>query len=234
MTENELKDKINQNLVEIDKGIGKYEDRHAIEMLMAQYILNDNPSNQKMNISLFALNQPDVSIEWNDMGIFRGAEKVRKFIEEQGLRRVYQGEYLSRWLATQIIEISEDGKSAEAAWLAPGAEAFTESNGKVNSLWNFVRFAVDFIKEEKEWKIWHLCMFQDVRCEYEKGWGIDNYKWVYKGKQPDAENEDSTWVNPYNTGYIQEPIPSIPMPYETYKDNSWIFSNEPTYGKKRS
>lgn len=226
MSDEEMLNELDTEIAELELRIKRYEDRHAIEMLFGHYIIRDNPRNLKKNISLFAMEQPDVSVEYADMGIFRGAKNVEMFIRKQSSLPVYEGIYRIRWLATPMIEIAKDGKTARGAWIAPGAEAFVEANGsgKGHALWNFVRFAVDFIKEEQGWKIWHLRMFQEVRCDFDKGWGKDFCQYVYFGKQENCESGDSTYDNPYSPTFIQEVIPKCPKPYETWNDEMWYLN----------
>ena len=219
---------------ELEARVGSYEDRHEIEMVMGHYALRDNPRNMMKNLQFFALEEPDVSVEWGDQGRFVGAEKVKAFFEREARRLVYEGEYRVRWLTTPMIQIALDRRTAKCVWVAPGAEAMVDPDGTPHQLWNFVRFAVDFIRVDGHWKIWHMRMFQDVRCDFEKGWAKDNYKWVYRGKHPESEPCAPTYVNPVNPSFVQEAIPACPCPYESWTDESWIFGREPLYGKKKN
>lgn len=219
---------------ELENRVGRYEDRLAIEKIMGRYVLYDNPKNMHRAMALFASQQADVSIEWADKGCFVGRKKVEKFLDDQSRFTVYEGRYRVRWLTNPMIQIAADRKTARAAWCAPGAEAMVESSGTPRQLWNFVRFAVDFIREGEEWRIWHLRMFQDVRCEYEDGWAKDYYRYVYSGRQPGSEAVESTYVNAVNPTYVQEAIPACPCPYETWDGDGWVFGQEPLFGKRKN
>lgn len=225
---------LDARIEELENRVGAYEDRHEIEMVMGHYILRDNPRNMKKNLEFFALDKEDVSVEWGDMGRFTGAKKVREFLEKQADMLVYEGQYRTRWLTTPMIEVAKDRQTAKAVWMAPGAEAGVEADGTAHQLWNFVRFAVDFIKMDGHWKFWHFRMFQDVRCDFEKGWVRDNYKWIFHGKQIGADSAEPTYVNPYNRAAVQEAIPACPCPYESWTDESWVFGSESLFGKRKN
>lgn len=65
---------------------------------------------------------------------------------------------------TPIIEVAGDGKTAKGLWYSPGISTNAVfKNGKVETggNWFFEKYAVDFIKEDGEWKIWHIGMYYD-------------------------------------------------------------------------
>lgn len=67
------------------------------------------------------------------------------------------GQLLLHVTTTAIIEVAEDGLTAKGYWYSPGMIAETGSDG--NAIWE--AYGADFIKEDGEWKIWHLHMYTD-------------------------------------------------------------------------
>ncbi|MCD7749423.1 MAG: nuclear transport factor 2 family protein [Oscillospiraceae bacterium] len=67
------------------------------------------------------------------------------------------GQLLLHVTTTAIIEVAEDGQTAKAFWYSPGMIA--ESGQSGNTIWE--AYGVDFVKEDGEWKMWHLHMFTD-------------------------------------------------------------------------
>ena len=67
------------------------------------------------------------------------------------------GQLLLHVTTTGIIEVADDGLTARGYWYSPGMIREVGSSG--NSIWE--AYGVDFIKENGEWKIWHLHMFTD-------------------------------------------------------------------------
>ena len=152
------------------------------------------------------------------------------------------GQLLLHVTTTAIIEVAEDGKTAKGYWYSPGMIAETGMAG--NSIWE--AYGADFVKEDGEWKMWHLHMYTDFMCQFgdnftsgsgggasggpsgsgEQGGQID-----YQGEQGAAELALSALEKGdylYLTQYTQfssdrlrsemEVVP-IPMPYE-----KWDFS----------
>lgn len=65
---------------------------------------------------------------------------------------------------TPIIEISGDGKTAQGAWYSPGIGVMPiYQDGKIHlqSMLFNEKYGGDFVKENGEWKIWHLQMAYD-------------------------------------------------------------------------
>jgi len=140
---------------------------------------------------IFAQKQPDVSFGQNQ-GIWVGRDNVRKSYvgqtkEQQkkklaALRKWHpdipndikyaaSGELGFHMLTTPLIEIAEDGKTAKGMWYTPGfMTMFNDQNGKWNAGWMFEKYAIDFIKEDGKWKIWHFNALCDFFTPYEKSW----------------------------------------------------------------
>lgn len=74
------------------------------------------------------------------------------------------GEFAMHTSTTPIIEIAGDGQTAKGYWYSPGVGLVPHANGKsvtVGSIFFWEKYAGDFIKENGEWKIWHLGMSYD-------------------------------------------------------------------------
>ena len=83
------------------------------------------------------------------------------------------GEWASHTQSTPIIEIAGDGKSAKAIWESPGLH-FTADirDGKIrkSGSWFWEKYAADFVKEDGQWKIWHVAMYYE---NIPPGWNAD-------------------------------------------------------------
>ena len=67
------------------------------------------------------------------------------------------GQLLLHVTTTAIIEVAEDGQTARGFWYSPGMIA--ESGQSGNTIYE--AYGCDFVKENGEWKMWHLHMFTD-------------------------------------------------------------------------
>ncbi len=73
------------------------------------------------------------------------------------------GQLLLHVITTAIIEVADDGLTAKGYWYTPGMLKQT-GDDPAQTMWE--NYGADFIKEDGEWKIWHLHMYTDFQCEF--------------------------------------------------------------------
>ena len=73
------------------------------------------------------------------------------------------GQMLLHVITTAIIEVADDGLTAKGYWYTPGMLMQT-GDSAAQTMWE--NYGADFIKEDGEWKIWHLHMYTDFQCEF--------------------------------------------------------------------
>lgn len=74
-------------------------------------------------------------------------------------------EYVMHTQETPVIEVAGDGKTAKMICYSIGlaVRGSVDESGKtsIGTGWMWEKYAVDFIKEDGEWKIWHLLNLMD-------------------------------------------------------------------------
>jgi hypothetical protein len=74
-------------------------------------------------------------------------------------------EYVMHTQETPVIEVAGDGKTAKGLWysIGIGVRPNVKSDGTYtkSTEWMWEKYAVDFIKEDGKWKIWHLINMMD-------------------------------------------------------------------------
>jgi len=118
-------------------------------------------------LNLFALTQPDVSYK-TPMGptgpdAIRANLMARKQKHQAGQDPV--GQLHVHPNSTAIIEVAGDGKTAKGVWDSFGPDV--ASIDEVGN-WLYLRKAVDFIKVNGEWKIWHMQDYPVFNTPYDK------------------------------------------------------------------
>ena len=194
---------------------------NEIQNLMGTYTVNHVPKNMADHVELFALEMPDVSVEVGDRGVYRGPEAV-KALFGQTFTMDLKGNLLIHYLATPMIEVAGDGKTAKGVWRSPGIEAVVpKGGGKPVPLWSFGSYACDFIHAGGRWKIWHLHWFRTVKSSFKDGW-VDDLSMAFGGKLPGAAKVGTTTHhNPYTPDSVQDSVPPCPKPYQTWEDDGW-------------
>jgi hypothetical protein len=179
--------------------------------------------------SLFALKTPDVRVEmlW---GTYDGPESVMRWRRSEGHGKPpRKGIFPLHCTATPIVEVAKDGETARGLWLMIGADTVKEPNGKVQAYWAAGGFAMDFIKEDGEWKIWKYFTKGLTRlAPFEIGWHKQNEtraqleEDIEKAmKETGDRRPDRRPTYPWmaTKGEWQENIPPIPLPYEKWDDS---------------
>jgi hypothetical protein len=67
--------------------------------------------------------------------------------------------------STPRVVLSGDGYTAKGNWYVIGQETTWKPDGTVSCHWFNDRLAVDFVRENGQWKIWHLVISNDIHIE---------------------------------------------------------------------
>jgi len=127
---------------------------------------------------------------------------------------------------TPFIIVASDGKTAKGTWESPGFVTALE-NGEVKCLWMWERFAVDFIKEDGKWKIWHFNSMIQFATPYEKSWAQTAFESMVIKRRMDMGGEPEPpspriFNRTYNPKELCGPLtpdfPPQPVPYETFDE----------------
>lgn len=104
------------------------------------------------------------------------------------------GQLLLHVTTTAIIEVAEDGQTAKCFWYSPGMIA--ETGQSANTIWE--AYGVDFVKENGQWKMWHLHMFTDFMGSFYLTLGNSSAAGGMGGQPP--MNEDGSMPAPPDGG----------------------------------
>lgn len=134
--------------------------------------------------------------------------------------------------STGLVYEAYDGKTARGLWYCISQETLPISDTEADARWYMEKLAIDFLKEDGKWKIWHLVIATDLQSEA----GLDYMQQaVYLPDEENAayvefgtpnlpmrtHNEMFNWLDNY---------PAPPVPYQTYnEDNSYAPEGHPDY-----
>ena len=120
-------------------------------------------------------------------------------------------------MSTDVIEVAADGKTARSIWISPGSETAPDA-GKDKGAWCWGKYEVEFIKEDGQWKFWHMTLFPLFLTPYNRSWGEPALKMVGNGEMPDMGDFCHPLEKPFWTygpdAIYPEDEPAIPEPYE--------------------
>ena len=177
-------------------------------------------------------------------GYYVGMEAIRgyylnaheKALEKQKLENgaadVNLGNMYARPVSTGLVELALDGKTAKGLWYSIGHISWAQPDGTARVQWILGKIAVDFLREDDGWKIWHVVIATDLQSEA----GADYMQ--QKVDLPDEENaayvEFGTPNLPMRTHNERynwlDNYPAPPVPYQTFdEDNSYGPEGHPKY-----
>jgi hypothetical protein len=217
-----MTDNIEERLKEMEKKIERLEAYNEIQNLVAKYVNIHTPLSMHLSPELFALKQPDVSVEIAMWGKLIGADQVNNMFKGMSERKPEPGTMFEHQLTTPVIQVADDCKTAKGLWFSPGHETTKDEDGNLQPHWCYGKFGADFIKEDGKWKIWHYHWYDTFMVPYDKSWvdapqpGPDE---VFTPPGITAD-EPPTSRSTYFTDQVRKPIPEYPEPYETWDGKS--------------
>ncbi len=147
-------------------------------------------------------------------------------------------EWVMHTSTTPLIEIADDGQTAQGAWYSPGMGIMpniVDGKVKLTPVMFWEKYGGDFVKEDGVWKIWHLQMAYDfvpglpaeMVADIQKKLGDLAWKGLAGGAQVEAGERMNGALPPgfsqpkysYPAYSPQRPgivYPHLPRPYRTW------------------
>lgn len=163
-----------------------------------------------------------------------GVENVE---ENEGI-----GDLVMHTLTTPIIEVAKDRETAQGVWMSIGLASRVGQDGKPQYVEFWERFAVDFVREDGRWKIWHFQIHSDVMFNIpESMWGMPGIapqaQAVSAGGEPPGGMEGKPGGEQgqamgsdmerqvqmhemYSATTVPKLSPRLPEPYDTWEDTT--------------
>lgn len=232
----------------IETRLKKVEAYQACMNLMGRYSFYHLYGMHEACGDLFALNTRGVATEMM-LGRYEGADGVRKLYPKadqpgklHGPEGGVPGVLNLHAMASTVVEVADDLKTARGVWLSPGVEtspepkdapelerlrddpeALKKAKFSYTPFWAWCKFAADFIQEAGQWKIWHLHVYGIFKSPYSVPWTETPpppFDHIVKGLpgelRPDAPPESK--LHSWSAVEKPECIPVVPEPYETFNE----------------
>jgi hypothetical protein len=217
---------LRKKMKELKHRIERAQAVNACENLMNKYQFYHMRAMRTEETHLFALKSPGACVEmlW---GIYDEPEGVLRWKRSEGYGKPrMKGAFPMHSMSTPIIEVAKNGQTAKGLWYMFGAESGKMPGQKeADANWATGQFAMDFIKEDGEWKIWKYNTTGLIFSPFEKGWmeqnGIPEMLSENNTKRPAeyAADRPPSYAWMAKPGEYWENIPPVPLPYETWDDS---------------
>ena len=161
------------------------QDRGAVENVFNRYMYLHNAFQDEQIIPLWVKRGTEgIRARYTNAGEYTEYDSVIRY--HQG-RPSPEGKLILHATTTPVIEVAADGKTAKGVWLMAGTESgltdpevakeFPDmySPGevlgkKVWAHWVWCKYAIDFLKQDGEWKIWKFRCYELARAPFEENW----------------------------------------------------------------
>jgi hypothetical protein len=209
---------------DLDVIVRRLDDVHEIGNLMGRYEFLASAHMFTETAGLFARTVPQ-KIEIGPLGVWDGMDAAtrcfRGFHDWTSRTGVpVEGQMMQHTLATPVIEVARDGKTAKGVWMSPGHEARI-LRGRLTALWVWGTYGADFIREDDGWKIRNLHVYLDIFTPFEVPWTTPlagEVSDIFPPGLPDQckPNRPSTYSWSYSPTAVRELVPAPPNPHDTY------------------
>lgn len=233
--------------LDLETSVRRWEDQRAIKNLMGKYVLSILLEQREQAFARFWSKRDDVCLGFND-GWYAGAQAVSGWYQAGARRTAAESELMkelfpdklgqlspealygaghldNRPVSAPVIRVAGDGETAKGMWTSMGCYNAFEPEFGPQSHWNWSVYAADFVREDGEWKIWHLQYLTeiDVRC------GTD---WSKPAPAPvprpefaplkefslPAPNVPAQLHQPWSEKRLRMELPPLPAAYEHFSD----------------
>jgi len=182
------------------------EEIEAIKKLQRAYGYYLEHWEEEQIVELFSHN-PEVSVEINDSGLYKGYEAVKNsfnfadhYTAYGGIKKA-PGEFLHILIPLSgIVDLEPDGKRAKGRWYGFGLIAQRRA-GKLQAIISCGIWENEYIKEAKVWKILKLRWATIIASPLDEGWVKTPYLGNPPHKDAPAPGENINFA-PYPSGYI--------------------------------
>lgn len=202
-------------------------DYAEINNIMGRYSYLNGCGRYQEVTELFSKRE-DVSGEIAWFGRYEGQQGIRDlWVGFQGvLSEDRYGMLCNNLMCTPVVEIAEDRQTAQGIWFSPGIETYNDDRNpeEGEAYWCWGKYAVDFIREDGEWKIWHHHMFPIFKVRFDESWAkkkptIEEYMEAARKESPDLPyGGPTTFMQEYQPDEVPKFWPQPPKPYKTFSE----------------
>ena len=162
-------------------------DRGDVQNLFATYMTLHNAFRDPEIIALWAKKgTPGMHAQYSNNGIYNTWESITAYHAQ---RPHPKGKLIFHYLASPLIEVAEDGQTAKGLFIMAGVESGLTDPDAAKKAPDFmyvkdvtvdgkrvwmhdvmVKYGIDFIRQDGQWKIWHFHCYEVARSPFGVGW----------------------------------------------------------------
>ncbi len=198
--------------------------------LMGKYAFYHATGQHNKIGELFAKKTPGVRVFIGDSGVWEGNEGIDRFYNKVMMgpmsppEEERKGMFVLHPNNSPLIIVAGDGKTAKGAWFSSGIGNMKDpETGKFRLSYAWGTYGIDFVKEDGEWKFWHLAGYRLFMVDNETGfanWDPDTPSasdQLPDELKPDRPSSDAIYRVDAALKVLPDPLPE---PYETFDEKT--------------
>lgn len=194
---------------------------HECRDIMSRYMLFQPSYRNAEYVALWAERDDDrLDMPW---GGYRGIDGVRRCYlddhgdrSQEGFEQWSQGDLCVRDIGSEVMIPADDGQTLRAVWLTTGLETGRPAMPDRHTGYCWARYAMDFIRENGAWRIWHQALYPGTINHAHISWA-DMPRWNGYEYMTEMDFGIEHWQ------YSREDVypvdrPAVPTPYATFSE----------------
>ncbi len=229
----------------LEEQITRWEAQRTLKNLMGKYALTVLLEQRSEVFSRFWSVREDVCLGLND-GWYAGPQAIAAYYQAQAERTAAESRLMAalfpeklgklpedklygvghldnRPVSAPVIVVADDGQTAKGMWTSMGCyNRFDEEYGP-QSHWNWSVYAVDFVLEDGQWRIWHLQILTEIDTLCGRDWSkplpptpVRPEFAPLKEVSIPAPNVVAPLHQPWSATRLKANLPPLPVAYATF------------------
>lgn len=138
--------------------IARVWDQEEIRNLIGRFTYYEAANRRAEALERFWVRRPEnqaTASFGRNWGFITGMDAIRAYYVDRS-RFGGKGTAMMHPLSTKLVCEAEDGQTAQGLWMGIAYETAPNGAGELEAKWINERMAVDFLREDGEWRIWHM------------------------------------------------------------------------------
>ncbi|KAI1034437.1 hypothetical protein LB504_004387 [Fusarium proliferatum] len=175
-------------LAAVEKLAQRAYDRGEVENVFSKYMhLHNVFQDEQIKALWVKRGTPGVHAQYTNVGVYTDYDSIMAY---HSGRPSPPGKLILHETTTPLIEVAGDGETAKGFWLMAGVESGLADPKNVGTMpeflyepedknvdgkrvwthWVWCHYALDFLKQDGQWKIWHFRCLEVTRAPFSENW----------------------------------------------------------------
>ncbi|KAF5263266.1 hypothetical protein FOXYS1_5988 [Fusarium oxysporum] len=179
---------VEARLAAVEKLAQRAYDRGEVENVFSKYMHLHNVFQDEQIKDLWVKRgTPGIHAQYTNVGVYTDYDSIMAY---HSGRPSPPGKLILHETTTPLIEVAGDGETAKGFWLMAGVESGLADPKNVGTMpeflyepkeknvdgkrvwthWVWCHYALDFLKQDGQWKIWHFRCLEVTRAPFSENW----------------------------------------------------------------